>query len=208
MLEEIISYIANLDPALIYLTMFFFGFIENIFPPSPSDFVVVLGATLIANNTIDFVPLVLIASVGSGVGYIIMYYIGRKLGDGVIRNGRLKFIKKESLDKADRWFEKYGYKLILINRFLPGTRAVISFFTGLHKLQPSKTIVYAFVSSLLWNILLAILGYTIGNNIELIDKILNTYSNVGLMATLAAVAIAFIVYYRKKKNKSRRDEST
>lgn len=201
MLEEIISYIATLDPALIYLSMFFFGFIENLFPPSPSDFVVVLGATLVASNRIDFLPLVLLASFGSGVGYITMYYIGRKLGDSAIRNGRFKFIKKESLDKADRWFEKYGYKLILINRFLPGTRAVISFFTGFHKLQPLKTIIYAFMSSLLWNILLTILGYTIGNNVELIDRILNTYSNVGLIITFVIIATALAVYFnRKKKN--------
>ncbi|MGK9476500.1 DedA family protein [Melioribacter sp. OK-6-Me] len=201
MLEEFISYIAALDPTLIYLFMFLFGFIENIFPPSPSDFAVVFAATLIVNNTIDFLPLVVITSFGSGIGYITMYYIGRKLGDSVIRNGRFKFIKKESLDKADRWFDKYGYKLILINRFLPGTRAVISFFTGLHKLKPLKTILYAFVSSLLWNIFLAILGYTIGNNVELIDRILNTYSNVGLIITFIIVATALVVYFnRKKKN--------
>ena len=79
MLEQIISYIGTLDPTLIYLVLFFFAFIENIFPPSPSDFVVLFVATLIAKSTLGFIPILLITSIGSGVGFIVMYLIGEFL---------------------------------------------------------------------------------------------------------------------------------
>lgn len=201
MLQEILSYISTLDPAVVYLVLFFFAFIENIFPPSPSDVVLVIGSTLIANTPIGFIPILLITSVGSGIGFIAMYYIGEFMGEKLIRKGKLKFLKKESLDKTDGWFSKYGYNLILLNRFMPGTRAVISFFCGVHRLQPTKTFIFAAFSSFVWNAILISLGIALGNNIELIDKYLGTYSNIGLAVT--AIVIAFILYKIWKKKKSK-----
>lgn len=200
MLENIISYISSLDTSLIYIILFFSGFIENIFPPSPSDVIVVLGATLIANSTLGFVPILFITSVGSGLGFIVMYFIGKNLGEKLIRNGKVKFIKPGALEKADLWFHKYGYKLILINRFLPGTRAVISFFSGFHKLKKIRTFIYAVISSFLWNTLLIILGIFLGHNLELIDKYLSTYSDIVFILT-SIVVIFFVVRFILKKKK-------
>lgn len=205
MFENIISYISTLDKSLIYLIVFFFGFIENLFPPSPSDIVIVLGATLIASSTLSFLPILMLASIGSGIGFIVMYFIGKYLGENLIRNGKLKFIKPQSLDKADLWFHKYGYNIILINRFLPGTRAVVSFFAGFHRLKKLRTFIYAFVSSFVWNTLLIMLGIFLGNNIELIDKYLTTYSDIALILTLIVVLYFVIRYFVKKK---RKDENT
>lgn len=202
MLQEIISIINSLDPVLIYLLLLIFAFAENIFPPSPSDFVVVFVATLITRSTITFFPILAITTVGSTIGFIVMYYIGKYFGEKILRKGKVKFIKKESLGKADLWFNKYGYKLILINRFMPGTRAVVSFFSGVHGLKNIETFFLAFVSSLVWNALLILLGIFLGNNIEMIDKYLSAYSNVILIIT-ALVVVYFIVKYiikRKKEN--------
>ena len=202
MLQQIISYISTLDTSLVYLVLFFFSFLENIFPPSPSDFVVVFGATLIANSTIGFIPILLITSFGSAVGFIVMYYIGEFLGEKVIRSGRLKFIKPDSLEKADQFFHKYGYNIILINRFLPGTRAVVSFFCGVHKLKPMQTFIYAAASSFVWNAILITLGMMLGKNLDLVDYYLAAYSRVifGLMA-LVIIFILIRFWLKKKKSK-------
>ncbi len=201
MLENLISFISTLDPSLIYLALFLFGFIENIVPPLPSDFAVVLGATLIASSTLSFFPILLITSAGSGIGFVLMYYVGKNLGEKLIRNGKIRLIKPEALEKADMWFHKYGYKLILINRFLPGTRAIVSFFAGFHRLKQIRTFIYATISSFLWNTLLIMFGIFLGNNIELIDKYLSTYSDIVLLITLVVIAYFLIRYYmRKKKN--------
>ncbi len=201
MLQEIISYINTLDPALIYLVLFSFSFAENIFPPSPSDLVVVFGATLISHTPVGFIPVLAVTTVGSTIGFISMYYIGEYLGDKLLRKGRLKFIKKESLEKADAWFHKYGYKIILINRFIPGTRSVVSFFSGVHGLKKIETFAFACLSSLVWNFILILLGIFLGNNIDLIDSYLKTYSNVILIITVVAV-IFFLVRYLLKKKKN------
>jgi len=202
MLQEIISFINTLDPALIYIVLFLFSFVENIFPPSPSDFVVVFAATLITHNSVEFFPILAITTVGSTIGFIVMYFIGAFLGEQLLRKGRLKFIKKESLDKADTWFHKYGYKLILINRFMPGTRAVVSFFSGDHGLKRWETFLFAGVSSLVWNLILILLGIFLGKNLDMIDKYLTTYSNIILAITIVVIGYFIIRYFLKKKKSS------
>ncbi|TSA27499.1 MAG: DedA family protein [Ignavibacteriales bacterium] len=202
MLQQIISYIGTLDPALIYVVLFFFAFIENIFPPSPSDFVVIVGATLISKSTLGIIPILLLTSVGSAIGFIVMYFVGEFLGEKLLRSGKFKFIKQESLDKADRFFHKYGYNIILINRFLPGTRAVVSFFSGVHKLKPMRTFIYAGVSSFVWNAILIFLGIQLGNNLELVDKYLSEYSQI-IFAITAVIIIFVLVRFWMKKKKSK-----
>jgi len=202
MLESILNYIGTLDILWVYLILFFFAFIENVFPPSPSDVVVIIGATLISDNSVGFIPVLFITSIGSALGFILMYYVGFIFGEKVIRMGKLKFISQESLDKADEWFSKYGYYLILANRFLPGTRSVISFFTGLHELNVAKTFIYALISAFLWNLVIVTAGMKLGQNVELIDKYLSTYSTIIIGATLAAV-LFFVVRYFIKKNQEK-----
>jgi membrane protein DedA with SNARE-associated domain len=199
MLEQVIAYINSLDPVIIYLLLFFFPFIENIFPPSPSDIVVVIAATLISKNELDFLVILLITTIASTIGFIAMYLIGEFSGENIIRKGKLKFIKQEYLEKADKWFHKFGYNLILINRFMPGTRAVISFFCGVHRLNPLRSFIAAATSSLIWNLTLIFLGITLGNNIQLVDKYLNTYSNIGLIVTIILVSFFLIKFLRRRK---------
>ncbi|MBK7104152.1 MAG: DedA family protein [Ignavibacteriae bacterium] len=199
MLEEIIAYISTLETSWIYIILFFFAFIENVFPPSPSDVVVVVGASLISSTSVGFIPILLITSIGSALGFILMYYVGFFLSEKVLRSGKLKFISQDALHKTDEWFTKYGYKIILANRFLPGTRSVISFFSGVHELNVYKTFFYSLISALLWNFLIIYLGMTLGNNIQQIDYYLQTYSNIGLGITILVVIYFTIKYFLKKR---------
>ncbi len=201
MLESILTYISTLDATWIYIILFFFSFIENVFPPSPSDVVVVVGASLIASTSIEFIPVLFITSIGSALGFILMYYVGFFLSEKVLRSGKLKYISPDALKKTDIWFSKYGYKIILVNRFLPGTRSVISFFSGVHELNVLRTFFYSLISAFLWNVLIIYLGMSLGNNVELIDNYLNTYSNIG-MAVTALVVIIFTIRYFLKKRKN------
>ena len=201
MLQEIFNHLSQLNVTYIYLTLFFFAFIENVFPPSPSDVVVIIGASLIAKTSMGFVPVLLITSVGSAMGFILMYYVGFLFSEKIIRSKKLKFISPEALIKADEWFSRYGYFLILANRFLPGTRSVISFFAGVHELKVTKTFVFALISAFLWNTVIILLGMELGENINKIQYYLNAYSNIILVLTAAAILFALIRYFIKKRKK-------
>ncbi|MFC2085392.1 DedA family protein [Bacteroidota bacterium] len=202
MLEDILSYMSQIDPAWIYFVLFFFSFIENIFPPSPSDVVVVFGASLIASTSLGYLPILVITSIGSAVGFILMYMAGKYFGVKIIRSGKLKFINKEEINKTDIWFNKYGYKLILANRFLPGTRSVISLFSGIYQLDLLKTFIFASISAFLWNAIIIYLGMVLGNNIDLLDYYLTTYSTLILVITVLVLLFILIRYIIRKKKTS------
>lgn len=201
MLEQILSYLNTVDPLWIYAVLFFFSFIENVFPPSPSDVIVIIGATLIASTSIGFVPVLIITSIGSALGFVLMYYMGKLFGEKILRTGRLKFIDEASLHKVDMWFRKHGYKIILANRFLPGTRSVISFFSGVHELNIYKTFLFSAISAFLWNTVIIFAGMKLGQNVEKIDFYLTAYSNTIIALTLLAAAFFIFRFYYKRKRK-------
>lgn len=205
MLEEILLYIGSLSNTWIYVILFFFAFIENIFPPSPSDVVVVVGASLITSNGLGFLPVLLITSIGSALGFILMYYVGFFLSEKILRTRKLKFVNQDAIHKTDLWFAKYGYWIVLANRFLPGTRSVISFFSGVHELHIIKTFFYALISAFAWNVIIIKLGMVLGNNVELIDYYLTAYSNIIVALTVILLIIFGIRYYLKNKKYGHKD---
>jgi membrane protein DedA with SNARE-associated domain len=150
----------------------------------------------------DILPILFITSIGSALGFILMYYVGKLFGDKVLKSGKLKFLSQEEISKTDLWFTKYGYKLILANRFLPGTRSVISFFSGMYELDLLKTFILSSVSAFLWNAIIIYVGMTVGNNIEIIDKYLSTYSAIILSLTAVIVLIFAIRFILKRKSES------
>lgn len=201
MLHDILLYMSNLDPILIYLVLFLFAFIENLFPPSPSDVIVIVGASLISTTTMGYVPVLFITSFGSSLGFMLMYIVGKYLGEKIIRSGKITFITQESLSNTDIWFDRWGYKLVLVNRFMPGTRSVISFFTGVYELEMLKTFMLASISAFAWNAIIIYAGMLLGNNVELIDYYLSTYSLLGTIITIIVILFFVIKYSYKRKRK-------
>ncbi len=199
MFENILSDISRLTPFWLYVVLFLFSYIENIFPPSPSDLVVVIGGSLIGTGTIHFIPTLIITTVGSVLGFMTLFLIGSLLDKKVLHAGKIKFISIEGIDKVEGWFNRYGYGIILANRFLPGTRSVISFFAGMSKLNSKKTIVYCSFSAIVWNTAIIYLGIIFGHNIELVDSYLSTYNNIAIVATIVIVLFFILRYFYKKK---------
>ena len=201
MFEDILTGIATFPPFWIYITLFFFAFIENIFPPSPSDIVTVIGGSLVGTGTINFLLALSFTTLGSILGFAVMFYIGATIDKKLIHSGRFRFIPVESLNKVEVWFRKYGYFIVVVNRFMPGTRAVISFFAGMSNLDPKRTITLCFVSALLWNAILLYLGFIFGDNVALVDQYLTTYQNIVIAVTAAGVLFFIIrIFFRKSKS--------
>jgi membrane protein DedA with SNARE-associated domain len=202
MIESILNHISDLSPFLIYVVLFLSSFVENVFPPSPSDLVVVIGGSLIATEAIKFFPTLIFTTMGSVLGFMTLYYIGSLVDKKVIRAGKMKFISAEAVEKAEKWFNKWGYKVILANRFLPGTRSVISFFAGVSELKFFKTVLLASISAFVWNTIIIYLGILFGNNIEQVDFYLSRYQTVVLILTGIVIlffAIRYFFFSKKKK---------
>jgi membrane protein DedA with SNARE-associated domain len=197
--EDFIGYLQTLSPALVLATVFAIAFIENIFPPSPSDVVIVFGGSLVGLGRVGFVETLLCATAGSTLGFMAMYKIGDWFGDKILEQGKIRFIPPDAVKKVDEWFRKYGYWIIIGNRFLAGTRAVVSFFAGMAELNLFRTTVLCALSALVWNALLVTGGYYLGNNWERIGFYLSTYSQV-VTAIIVVAALILIARYLYLKN--------
>lgn len=200
-LEWAITYLRTVEPLHAYLIVFFIAFIENIFPPSPSDAVVVFVGSLVGLDQIGFIPTLLSASIGSVLGFVVMYKIGDWFGDRILETGKIRFIPISAVKKVEEWFARYGYWLIVINRFLAGTRAVVSFFAGMSGLDLFKTIALSFVSSLVWNTILVTAGYVVGSNWQVIVAYISTYSQI-ITGAILTIALYFTVrfFVRRRRN--------
>jgi len=200
MFEHLFASLSSYDPVLIYALIIFIPFIENLFPPSPSDVLIVLAGSLITHGTINFFAALLLSALGSEIGFMTLYFIGQQTDRKIIHTGKLKFISQETILEAEKWFVKYGYALIFFNRFLSGIRAVISFFAGVSELNLRRTILLSSLGSIVWNMILLGLGILFGYNLTAIDHFLSTYTK-GTIIVIALVAGFFLIRYLIKRKR-------
>ena len=202
-LESIVEWLQGMSPAGLYIALFVTTYVENIFPPSPSDALLLFIATLVGMGTIGHVPAIAVATVGSTLGFLTAFALGRRYGRRWIDSGKMPFVSKDSLAKVDRWFDKYGYWVIVVNRFLAGTRAVVSFFGGMSKPDLPRTTILCAISALAWNILIIELGAFLGKNWREGEAILSKYG-WGVTAVIVGLILYFAIRWfinTKKKDK-------
>jgi membrane protein DedA with SNARE-associated domain len=201
-LEQIAEYIISLDPFWIYFFAIAIAYTENIFPPFPSDVILVAAGYICALGRVDFWIVLLLSTLGSMLGFMTMYKIGSWFGMKIIETGRFRFISMEKIHRVENWFSKYGYLVVVVNRFLAGTRAVISFFTGLSNLPLFKTVVLASISSFVWNTILLYAGKSLGTNWKSISTYLEAYGRIVIFASVIII-LFFILKNLYSRRKSR-----
>ncbi len=200
MLETLIHFVQTIPWYWILALGFFLTFLENIFPPSPSDALIVFMGTLVASGDIGFIPLLIAATIGSTVGFATMFWLGLKFEKKIIESNKIKFISRKLVEKVERWFQKWGYWLIIANRFLSGTRAVIAFFAGMSLLSFKRSIILSFFSALLWNAILIYIGYLFGDNFDKVDKYMDLYGSIIAPSVIIIVlGYATFKYFDNKK---------
>jgi len=203
--DAFLQTIQSLDPWLVYAIVFGIAFAENIVPPLPSDVIVVFGGSLVVLGHVNFPAVLLVATAGSTVGFVAMYFIGDWFGDHILERGKISFIPVEAVKRVESWFGQYGYWIIVANRFLAGTRAVVSFFAGMSGLNLRTTILLSAVSSLLWNALLVGGGYALGHEWEKIGFYLMTYSRAvtGVLVVVVLILVVRFVYNKRRKERAK-----
>jgi membrane protein DedA with SNARE-associated domain len=201
--ESFLHFLQTLDPLLIYGALFLIAFLENLFPPSPSDLMVVFGGSLVGMGLAAFVPVLAATTVGSAAGFLVMYQVGAWFGTR-LKGGHLpRFFPVESLKKVESWFQRYGYGIIVANRFMAGTRAVVSFFAGMSHLRLLPIMVLSVLSAAVWNTLLVLAGYLLGQNWRHISGYLGTYSGVVTGLLVLAAAVLLLRHHLRRRRRKR-----
>jgi membrane protein DedA with SNARE-associated domain len=201
-LDGIIHFLSSIDVRYIYLTIFALAYAENLFPPLPSDIAIVFCGSLIGLGQAHAVLAIFAATVGGTLGFMTMYWIGEQVGHKILETGKIKFISVDLVKKVEVWFRHYGYWVVIANRFLAGTRAVISFCTGASDLKLLPTTVLSGASSLLWNGVLIYMGVTLGSNWQSIGRLLATYSRIVTIIVVIAVVLGVLIAILRSKKKA------
>ena len=193
MLESLFNFIEQSPPWLVFATVFLASYIENIFPPIPGDTILVFGAYLVGRGQLSFGMAMATTLLGSVLGFLTLYVVGYKYGRGFMYSTQQTWFSPKSLKRVENLFDKWGYGVVLINRFLAGLRSVVGLFSGLGKLNIWKVIILSTISSLLWNGTLIWLGSTIGENWEKIGVYLNRY-NTAVSIVIVAIIAGFLIH--------------
>lgn len=185
---------------LVYAVVFAIAYIENVFPPSPSDTIVVFGGSLAGLGHVGFAQTLAAATLGSTLGFLTMYKVGEWFGHQILQQGKVRFIPLSAVQTVKEWFQKYGYGIIVANRFLSGTRAVVSFFAGMSRLKLLRTTVLCAVSALAWNTILVSGGFYLGKNWQQIGFYLSAYSQIVTGIIVVVVIILIVRFLQQKRN--------
>lgn len=184
--------------------MIFLLFLENLFPPIPSEVILPLAGFLIWRGELGAVQALLASTTGSLLGAYALYAIGRFGGRPlVLRFGRVLRVTERDLDRAEGWFERYGSVVVFVARMMPGIRSIVSIPAGMLHMPLVRFTLLTAAGSALWNALLLTAGYALGDNWSRVSDVVGPLSNVFVAVALisAAVAVVWWLYFRKHKRR-------
>ena len=191
-----------------YFGIFFLIFIENIFPPIPSEVVLLFGGFMTTYSKLNLVGMIIFSTLGSTVGAIVLYFIGKILNKERLKRivsgkiGKVLRLKASDIDKADRWFDTKGNKTVFFCRFIPVVRSLISIPAGMSEMAMGKFLLYTITGSLIWNTVLLFVGSKVGENWKRIETIMSQYSHIILILLIIGF-LGFVIYHFSKKKKAK-----
>jgi len=194
----------NIDYGSITLLMT----IESSFIPFPSE-VVIPPAAYIASKPDSHLNIFLVvlfgtlgALIGAYINYFLALWLGRpvmyKLADSKI--GKLLLLSSEKIKHAEKYFNDHGKVSTFVGRLIPGIRQLISLPAGLARMNFASFTIYTILGALIWNSILALLGYVAHGKADLINEYSHELS-IAILAIVVLVALYYIVRFFLKKSK-------
>lgn len=207
-LDRFLDSLNSLPDFLIYFFLGLSAFVENVFPPIPGDTITAFGAFLVGTKRLHFFGVYFATTLGSLAGFMFLFWVGSLLGRRFFIARDYWFFKAEDIIRSEKWFQKYGYFLVLLNRFFPGIRSVISITGGISKLKASKVAWLALISSCVWNLIWISFGYMLGNNWEMVRDKMSYFLVRYNIAILILLGLLIIFLFIRKARKRYQPQKT
>jgi len=196
----IISFLVDSIGAVGYVGIFILMFLESSFFPFPSEVVMIPAGYLAYQGKMNLEIAIIIGILGSIAGAWLNYFLADKFGRKLL----LKFVKERRLKAVEIFFEKHGHISTFNGRLIPVVRQYISFPAGLAKMHPAKFTIYTGLGAGIWIIILALLGYFLGQNQQLIHK----YLKEATILILIFISVLTAGYIYLKKWRKHREKNT
>jgi len=189
-----------------YLGIFLLMALENIFPPIPSEVIMGLGGIAVARGQMDMVPLVAWGTAGTTAGNLFWYEIGRRMGYArfrpfVERHGRWLTLDWEDVERIHTFFQRQGGWVVFVFRFMPTFRTMISLPAGMTAMPLWRFLLWTFLGSAIWNVILGGAGYYLGTRFAELDRYVAPVGMV-LMAAAVVVYVYRIVTWHPRGDRS------
>ncbi len=153
-----------------------------------------LAGFTVQKGELDFPLVVLSGTVGALGGILVLYCLGRQIGEQhlrqwIDRHGRWLSLSSNDVDRSKKWFERHGSSAVFFGRFVPGIRTYISLPAGFGEMPLLPFMLYSASGTAIWVGLLTYAGYALGQNYQLVEKYLGTASLVMLLAVAVGIAV-------------------
>ncbi|KPC80002.1 MULTISPECIES: DedA family protein [Streptomyces] len=166
--------------------------LENLFPPLPSEVILPLTGFAAGQGVLSLASALFWTTLGSVVGAVVLYWIGVSFGRERMHTlwGKLPLVKASDLERTEQWFAKHGTKAVFFGRMVPLFRSLISVPAGVERMPVHVFVVLTTLGSLIWNSVLVMAGYWLGDRWETVE----TYVGFASKAVLVLVVVAVATY--------------
>src|SRR5688572_21389720 len=176
-------------------------FLENVFPPIPSELVIPLAGYVAAQGDMRLLLVIAGASVGSLAGAVVWYWIGRSVGERrlcawVDRHGKWLTLSVTDVDKAQQWCSRHGNAAVFVGRLVPGVRTFVSLPAGFARMPVLPFVMYSALGTIIWTAALAFAGVALQSNFTIVGDYINVVTNIMLGVIGVMVATRYIRCWR------------
>lgn len=187
-----------------YLAIFLLMVAESACIPVPSELIMTFGGALAAGAVpgvkLNLILVIVAGVLGNVVGSYIAWAVGRYGGQALVhRAGRHVWLRQDDLDRANRWFDRYGPRAVLIGRVLPVIRTFISLPAGFGGMEPVRFGIYTTIGCIPWTAALAYAGYAVGANWQSIVNGFHGPTYIIAAVVIIAVVVAAWRFIRKRR---------
>jgi membrane protein DedA with SNARE-associated domain len=205
LLEQLRAWVEQVISSMGYFGVALLMFLENIFPPIPSEVVMPFAGSLVSEGEFSFVGMMIAGTIGALAGALVIYYIGRWIDEDRARRwinkyGKFLLLSEEEFDKAIDAFNNHGKMMVLVGRVMPTIRSLISLPAGLERMNLIPFLIFTIIGTSIWNLILLGAGYYMGQNWQQVVSFVNTYSLVFYI--IIGALIAYYIYKQVRSSSS------
>ncbi len=188
MIETIAHWCITVITASGYAGVFLLSLLENLCVPIPSEIIMPFSGYLALIGRFNLAAVILVATVANVLGSVIIYWICRTGGRTLaVRFGKYVLLTPAKLDAWDVWFKQHGPATVFWGRFVPTVRVLVTIPAGVAKMKFSSFFFYTFVGSLVWNIVLAGIGYKAGQYWNVLGTYFHKFDLVLVVVIIVAI---------------------
>jgi len=201
-LSNLADWVTDVIDSLGYVGVALLVALENVFPPIPSEIVLPFAGFVASDGDANLIGMIVAATIGSLVGALILYGVSAwvgpdRVGQIVIRYGRWLRLTTDDVIKAERWFDRYSNRAVLVCRCIPLIRSLISIPAGFRRMPLGQFVVYTTIGSAIWNSALIGAGYLLRSSWHDVEPVLSWFQYI--VVAVIAVAIGWFVWSRRRR---------